>query len=139
MPTNIYIDTNIAIDICDIKRPAHASSLKTIRKYTDSQCELYINSDTLATLFYVLRNHAKFSFEETLEKMYFIGEVFTLISIDETIFYTALELCSKKECIDYEDAVQYVCAKQVEADLIVTNDKKFVSVDIELQGTLNLG
>jgi len=130
MLTKVYIDTNIVIDICDIKRPAHTSSLTMIRKYADSG-ELYINSDTLATVFYILRNQAKFSFEEALEKMYFIREVFTLVSIDDDIFFKALELCSHNECTDYEDAVQYVCAKKIEADLIVTNDKKFVSLDIE--------
>jgi len=135
MPTNVYIDTNIVIDICDIKRPAHTSSLTMVREYADSG-ELYINSDTLATVFYILRNQAKFSFEEALEKMYFIREVFTLVSIDDDMFFKALELCSHNECTDYEDAVQYVCALRVEADLIVTNDKKFVSLDIELLKTI---
>ena len=134
MPTKVYIDTNIVIDICDIKRPAHTASLTMVREYADSG-ELYINSDTLATVFYILRNQAKFSFEEVLEKMYFVREVFTLVSIDDDIFFKALELCSHNECTDYEDAVQYVCAKKIEADLIVTNDKKFVSLDIELQST----
>jgi len=36
---------------------------------------------------------------------------------------------------DYEDFMQYVCAKKVQADLIVTNDKKFFSLDIELLST----
>jgi len=134
MPTNVYIDTNIVIGICDIKRPAHTSSLTMIRKYADS-AELYINSDTLATVFYILRNQAKFSFEEALEKMYFIREVFTLVSIDDDIFFKALELCSHNECTDYEDAMQYVCAKKIEADLIVTNDKGFVSLDIDIKDT----
>ena len=134
MPTKIYVDTNIVIDICDIKRPAHTASLTMIRKYAD-RGELYINSDTLATLFYVLRNRVKFSFEEALEKMYFVREVFTLVSIDDDIFFRALELCSHNECTDYEDAVQYVCAKKVDADLIVTNDKGFVSLDMELSHT----
>ena len=134
MPTKIYVDTNIVIDICDIKRPTHIASLTMIREYAD-RVELYINSDTLATLFYILRNRVKFSFEEALEKMYFVREIFTLVSIDDDIFFGALELCSHNECTDYEDAVQYICAKKVGADLIVTNDKRFVSLDIELVGT----
>jgi predicted nucleic acid-binding protein len=135
MPTRVYIDTNIVIDICDIKRPAHTSSLTMVRKYADNG-ELYINSDTLAIVFYVLRNRAKFSLGEALEKMYFVRDIFTLVSIDDDIFFKALELCSCSECTDYEDAVQYVCALRVEADLIVTNDKGFVSLDIELQKTM---
>ena len=134
MPTKTYIDTNIVIDICDIRRPAHTESLAIIREYAD-RGELYINSDTLATLFYVLRNRAKLSFEEALDKMYFVREAFILVSIDDDIFFKALELCSYNKCIDYEDAVQYVCAKKIGADLIVTNDKGFVSLDIKVKST----
>ena len=134
MPTKTYIDTNIVIDICDIRRPAHIESLAIIREYAD-RGELYINSDTLATLFYVLRNRAKLSFEEALDKMYFVREAFILVSIDDDIFFKALELCSYNKCRDYEDAVQYVCAKKIGADLIVTNDKGFVSLDIEVKST----
>lgn len=134
MLTNVYVDTNIVIDICDIKRPAHQPSLMAIREYA-KKCELYINSDSLATLFYILRNHGKFSFEGALEKMYFVHDIFTVVPIDETIYFKGLTLCSNSLCTDYEDAVQYVSAKKVDADLIVTNDKGFVSLDIDLVGT----
>ena len=136
MQNNIYVDTNIIIDICDTKRLSHVSSVVFIRKYAlDSM--LYINSDSLATLFYILRTQSKFSFEETLEKMYFVREAFTLVSIDDEIFYESLELCTNKKCTDFEDAVQYACAKKIEADLIVTNDKKFVSLDIDIYSTMS--
>ncbi|CAA6799103.1 MAG: Ribonuclease [uncultured Sulfurovum sp.] len=137
MLSNIYVDTNIIIDICDLKRPSHMSSLKIIRDYAEDGCELYINSDSLATLFYILRNQAKLSFEEAIEKMYFVRDIFTLISIDDSIFYEALALCENNICTDYEDATQYICAKKVEADIIVTNDKGFISEDIELFSTMS--
>ena len=35
---------------------------------------------------------------------------------------------------DLEDILQYSCAKENNCNLIVTNDKKFYSPDIELQG-----
>jgi len=135
---NIYVDTNIIIDICDTKRPSHTSSVAFIRKHAPHTM-LYINSDSLATLFYILRTQSKLSFEEALGKMYFVREAFTLVSIDDKIFYEALELCTNKKCTDYEDAVQYICAKKIESDLIVTNDKKFVSLDIEIYSTNDLG
>ncbi|MCB4755412.1 MAG: PIN domain-containing protein [Sulfurovum sp.] len=136
MLTKVYVDTNIIIDICDIKRPSHSRSVTSIRDYAKS-VELYINSDSLATLFYILRTQSKLSFGEALEKMYFVREVFTLVPIDDTLFDEALELCSLKECTDYEDAVQYVCAKKIGADMIVTNDKKFASNDIEICCTVS--
>lgn len=135
MPTKIYVDTNIVIDICDIKRPAHQVSLSMIQSYI-KEGELFINSDTVANLFYVLRNRVKFSLEETLEKMYFVYDVFTIVAVDEQIFFKGLQLCSNGFNDDYEDAAQYLCAQKVNADVILTNDKNFVSDDIEIVRTL---
>ena len=134
MPTNIYVDTNIVIDICDIKRPAHHASLSLVQAYL-KEGKLFINSDTLATLFYVLRNRVKFSLEETVERMYFVYDIFTVVAVDEHIFLQGLQLCSSGTSSDYEDAVQYMCAKKVKADVIVTNDQNFVSEDIEIVRT----
>ncbi len=132
---NVYVDTNIIIDICDIKREAHKVSLSTIQKYMASS-ELYINSDSLSTLFYILKYRADFSFKEALEKIYFIHDIFTVVAIDEDISRKALDLCVNGICIDYEDAMQYVCAKEIDADIIVTNDKNFISKDLEIVRTL---
>jgi predicted nucleic acid-binding protein len=99
--------------------------------------ELFINSETLANLFYVLSNHSTLNTEEVLDKMRFIHEIFTLVSIESKEIEMALALCADSNSghKDYEDAMQYVCAKKIDASLILTNDKKFVSADIELCAT----
>ena len=139
MQNNIYVDTNIVVDICDNNRAQHESSFSLIASYLEKKgCELFINSDTLSNLFYILSNRSRLDTVEVLEKMQFINEIFTLVSIESEDVYMALDLCAdtSNSYKDYEDAVQYVCAKKVEADLIVTNDKGFVSLDIELQKTV---
>ena len=47
----------------------------------------------------------------------------------------ALALCEDETTAfrDYEDTMQYVCAKKMDAKMILTNDKGFVSPDIEVQ------
>ncbi len=135
MLNKIYVDTNIIVDICDIKRPAHKESLDKIYQYLENG-ELYVNSDSLSTLFYILRNSAKLSFKEAIEKIYFIHSIFNVVAIDERVSFNALELCTKEICSDYEDAMQYVCAKKVNADIIVTNDKKFLLRDIKIVTTI---
>ena len=72
-------------------------------------CELFINSDTFANLFYILSNRSTLNTEEVLEKMQFVNEIFTLVPIEAEDVSMALGLC---------------------ADAIVTNDKGFVSLDI---------
>ncbi len=138
MQSNIYVDTNIVIDMCDSQRAMHSHSFEVITSYMEQDNhELFINSDTLANLFYVLSNRSTLNAEEILDKMRFVNEIFTLVSIETKDVEVALELCadSKSKYKDYEDAMQYVCAKKIDSHLILTNDKKFVSVDIEIYPT----
>ena len=135
MHNNIYVDTNIVVDMCDSKRALHENSFEMITNYFEQDnCELFINSDTLANLFYILSNRSTLNTEEVLEKMQFVNEIFTLVPIKSEDVSMALGLCANTASShkDYEDAMQYVCAKKVEADLILTNDKGFVSLDIKL-------
>jgi len=134
---NIYVDTNIVIDMCDKARKFHENSFALIALYLQEECELFINSDTFSNLFYILSSHSELSEHEIVEKMRFINEIFSLVSIESSDVEMALDLCMD-ECNkyrDYEDFMQYVCAKKVGADLIVTNDKGFISLDIELRNT----
>jgi predicted nucleic acid-binding protein len=52
-----------------------------------------------------------------------------LVSIDKTIIEMSLESVFG----DFEDAVQYYCAKKIGADLILTsNEKDFIHSDIKV-------
>ena len=137
MATDVLIDTNIIMDIFDEERVAHESSLNVVRELLGSGATLYVNSDTLTASFYILRNLKKATFEESLYALREITKICDLISIEIEDVNNALNLCEDKKSPykDYEDALQYVCAKKVKADLIVTNDKGFVSLDIEIKST----
>jgi len=140
MQNNIYVDTNIIVDMCDSTRVLHENGFNLITNYfKQNKYEIFINSDTLSNLFYILSNRSTLNTSEVLEKMQFINEIFTLVSIDTDDVLMALNLCEENTTPhkDYEDAMQYVCAKKIEADYIVTNDKGFVSVDIELIKTIS--
>ena len=139
MQNNIFVDTNIVVDICDDTRLCYQNSFKYIANYASKDdCELFINSDTLTNLFYILSNRSTLSRSEVLEKMNFISEIFTLVSIESEDVKKALSLCSDNSLKnrDYEDTMQYVCAKKVNVNAIVTNDKKFVSKDIKIVTTI---
>ena len=137
MQNNIYVDTNIVIDMCDKARKFHENSFELITAYLQEERELFINSDTFSNLFYILSSHSELSESEIVEKMRFINEIFSLVSIESQDVEMALDLCADEsnKYKDYEDFMQYVCAKKIGADLIVTNDKGFVSLDIKLQNT----
>jgi predicted nucleic acid-binding protein len=139
VPNNIYVDTNIVIDMCDNKRIFHGNSFELITNYFQREnCELFINSDTLATLFYILSNHSILNTDQVLEKMRLVNEIFTLVHIESEDVMLALDFCADSSVPhgDYEDTMQYICAKKIDADLIVTNDKGFVSLDIDKVNTI---
>jgi len=141
MVTKIYLDTNIILDLFDNERNSSKASQKLVEDLFSQGAEFYINSDTLTNTFFILKSRKKVSQEKALQSLEYATTLCEVVPVEKADAFKAIKLCtdSSSPYRDYEDAVQYVCAKKVEADLIVTNDKNFVSDDIELQGTLNLG
>ncbi len=137
MAINVLLDTNIILDLFDKDRVSSENSLTKVKELISSGTTLYVNSDTLATVFYILRNQKKVSFKESLFAIRETINICELISIELPDVDLALVLCEddRVDFSDYEDALQYVCAKKIGADMIVTNDKKFVSKDIEIVRT----
>ena len=72
-----------------------------------------------------------------MKKFYNVISLFALVSVDINDVNDAIGLCqdTKIPFKDYEDAMQYICAKKIDADLILTNDKGFISPDIEVKST----
>lgn len=137
MVNNVLLDINIIMDIFDMDRVQHKNSLALVKKFLSDATVLYVNSDTITTSFYLLRSQKKATIKESLSAVREITNICELITVEIEDIENTLALCEDEKSAfkDYEDALQYVCAKKVGADLIVTNDKNFVSVDIEIQGT----
>ena len=137
MLNSVFLDTNIIVDLFDEKRKSSQASGEIVKGLLAQGTILYVNSDTLTTTFYILRNQKKMTFQETINaiKETAIFCELVLIEIDEVLETIGLCETENTPFKDYEDALQYVCAKKVEAELILTNDKRFVSLDIEVSGT----
>lgn len=58
--------------------------------------------------------------EEVKDFIDIILDTCLIVSVDKNILKTSIN----SNFIDFEDAVQYFCAKSIDADLIITNDKK---------------
>ena len=132
MLTKVLLDTNIVMDLFDEERRSSEYSIKAVEYLLDNDAFLYVNSDTLTTAFYLLRNQKKATFKESLNAIRETSLLCDLISIEHDDVMEALILCEDEQTAykDYEDALQYVCAKKIDASLILTNDKGFVSENI---------
>ncbi|PHS31975.1 MAG: ribonuclease [Sulfurovum sp.] len=137
MLSKVLLDTNIIVDIFDDKRKSSEATIGVIKKMLEEGTTLYVNSDTLTTTFYLLRSQRKMTFTEAINAIKETSVFCELISIEKNDVLKTISLCETEDTLfkDYEDTLQYVCAKKVDAELILTNDKGFVSLDIEVSGT----
>jgi predicted nucleic acid-binding protein len=125
MHKRIYIDTNVIIDLFDKKRPFHKHSLEVIKNlFANEEIEVFINTDTISNLFYILRSYIKLSFDDSIEKLEYVKDSFSVVCSEPIDIDSAIEICKEHIFNDYEDAMQYICALKAKCSLIITNNPK---------------
>lgn len=120
----IFIDTNIIIDIL-ISRDGYRDALRLIMLSKEMKLSLHVSTLTMANVAYILRK--SFVGEILYDKLQTISSRFIVDSLSSESFQYALDLRAK----DFEDALQYFCAKENKCDVIITrNAKDFSFSDI---------
>lgn len=120
----IYIDTNIIIDIL-ISRDGYIDALRLIGLAKEMELSLHVSTLTMANVAYILRK--SFVGESLYDKLQTISSKFAIDSLSSENFKDALDLRAK----DFEDALQYFCAKENSCEVIITrNAKDFSFSDI---------
>lgn len=124
----IFLDANIILDLIDSDRNGVD---RTKRFIADGimRGDIYCTScDIFTTVYYVA--------SKKLSSLQVIGELekflvfLEVIAIDIEILKEAMTTVSGND--DFEDVLQYVCAKNGECSVIVTNDRGFYRGEIEL-------
>jgi predicted nucleic acid-binding protein len=122
----LLIDTNVLLNyLTNRKDPYLEQSVEIVRKCASGECTGYIAFHTLSTLWYVLRKRSDCIRRQNLKD---ICEIFTVATASQVEILDAIE----KDCFaDFEDCLQDKCAKDVEADYIITcNVKDFENSEI---------
>ena len=124
----ILIDTNVFLDFLQAREPYHKSAAKLIQRCGKKEFEGYIAAHSIPNLFYILRKQFDVPTRKKLLKA--LCETLNVVGIDKTNLCDALD---NEEWNDFEDCLQYLCAKDAEVDYIITrNPKDFVNSDIPL-------
>ncbi len=124
----IFVDANVLIDLFDVSRPLREFSIKTIQTLLESDVEIYTSCDLITTVYYVLRK--KFG-KEALVFIERLSKMCSIVPFSNHEVERAIELMKQDSNFkDLEDTIQYVLAKKMRCDLILTNDKGFYSPDI---------
>ncbi|PRM88866.1 hypothetical protein CJ671_08125 [Aliarcobacter cryaerophilus] len=148
MLNRIYLDTNILLDLLvDENKFSDYSKIRTnmeliksskelVYNYISNGADLYINTSTLTNISFLLSERAKVSNENIANEFLKIeaSDIFKVIDEVKELRINASTF-SKNNNTDYEDTLQYFCAKSSNCDVIITNDENFPKLDIPLVRT----
>ena len=123
----LLIDTNVIIDVLQKREPYAEDSLAILKLCETGLVEGYISTLSFANIVYVLRKRLVPTDINTLCKN--LSLIFRFADL------TGQELLSAAEIMweDYEDAIQYVTARKMHADYIITrNEKDYADAEIKI-------
>ncbi len=113
----IFLDTNVIIDIISKREPYYNDSVAVFFTANRKNIKLYISPITYTTASYLMRKSGRDKLIQLLKMLKSITHVTTT---DEKIITNAIF----SEFTDFEDAVQYFCARRVKAEAIITRNTK---------------
>ena len=112
----LFLDTNILIDYIDNR--AGADDAEQIFAYGFSgEVQLYASSLTFANMAYIIKGRTQ---EEKYDALNQMSGVVEIIDLRKQEVIAAISQPVK----DFEDMLQYQCAKTAGCDYIVTNDRR---------------
>ena len=130
----VFLDANIILDMYDEKRPFHVESSEAISMLLQQKdIDIFTSCDIITTLYYVLSKKGKM---EALDSILDVNELCMVIEFgNKEIEESCMFMKRNKNFIDLEDTIQYIMAKKASCDLILSNDKGFVSEGILLMSS----
>ena len=130
----LFLDANVLVDYMDAKRNGNSNATALIAYCLKNGIFLCTSCDIVTTLYYVNSKNDK---KEALNSIMTINKFVKIIEFANQEVASACELMSQGGGFtDLEDTIQYVLAKKEKCELIISNDKRFFSPDIELVGSL---
>jgi len=132
----VFLDANVIADTYDENRHTFSDSKKAILTLLQNDSvELYTSCDIITTLYYILSKKGR---DTALNSIIEVNKLCTVIEFANKEIQESCQLMKNNpHHKDLEDTIQYIMAKKIGADLILSNDKGFVSDDIKLLTTPN--
>lgn len=129
--SKVFFDANIINDIYDSKRALAKDSYLCLKQCLEYGYEIVTSCDIVTNVYYITAKYTdKLNALDALED---IEAIFTILPFDNALLKSAVALMKKDASfVDLEDTIQYLLAKQNGCEMIVTNDKKFISKDVKL-------
>ena len=123
---NLYLDTNVLLDMF-LDRDDGSSCILFKKAISGNDCTLFVNDITVINMHYIISKYS--TKENALNSVKVLRENCELVIVNEDIIDNAIA----SDFLDFEDAIQYYCAKQAYSDYIITrNIKDFIHSKIKI-------
>ncbi len=133
MYKKIFFDTNIIVDIFDDARSTHRYSLESHAYIVSEDISLCTSCDIITTIYYILSKRDK---KAALSQIEDINQTLDVVAFGNKEVEATCRLMRKdSDYTDLEDTIQVILAQKAGCDLIISNDKKFVSKEIEVMSS----
>ncbi|MEA3491496.1 MAG: PIN domain-containing protein [Campylobacterota bacterium] len=126
----IFFDANIFNDIFDENRVHHNSSKESLLYALQNDIRCCTSCDIVTNIYYITAKYT--SKNQALDALDYLKEIVEIIPFSYEELTIAIDLMKRDgEYKDMEDTIQYILAIEQHCDLIISNDKRFVSKEIE--------
>ena len=122
MMKKVLLDTNVVIDWLAKREPFAKQSIQIIELARDGKVVAFVSASAITDIFYIIRKLVSLS--SARDAITQILSILKIAAIDEYDIIAA----RYSQFADFEDAVQFICAKKLGADYIITRD----TADFEL-------
>jgi predicted nucleic acid-binding protein len=126
----LFIDTNVIIDFLRPTRQKHKVAIALFDYLVKAKHQIVISEDMITTIFYLSKT-------EKLQALRFLKKIqdkWLVLPFGKKTINQALDLSLEKN-LDLEDALQCLCAKNNQCDVLITNDISFYNCEIKVQTT----
>ena len=122
----VLVDTNVVMDVLLKRIPFYRDSFSVFQLSDSGSINGFLASISVTNAFFILRKAGK-NRDDVYLDMDDINGIFKIAPVSNTTISAALALRWK----DFEDAVQYITAKECNVDFIITRNKSdFEASDI---------
>lgn len=126
----LFLDANIIIDFLDKRRKNNRITKDFLALAVENEYELIISEDVLTNVFYICRKDV--DRKNLLDFLLLFSREFSISSFGEDVIVKSINLCQKNKKMDLEDVLQSVFADKENCDLIISNDKKFSKLNVDI-------
>ena len=126
----VYLDANILLDYLVDSRFKHEELDRVIEYCLAHNFEIMTSCDIVITIYYI---DAKLGKQRALENIIKMNMFVKIIDFsNKEVAQTCQLIKDDEDYVDLEDTLQYVLAQKEQCDVIISNDRGFVSKKIEL-------